>query len=197
VSRIVALLTTAALVALAAVALAGPAGTSRLGPDQAEAAECTWRRQAKRVVKHVRRNGRLRKVVRKRHRWTCVPAAAAPAAPAPAPVQPPIAPPPPAPEPEEEVANRVAVKSAEFFYILSRPSVKAGALTVELNNQGQDAHNLNLRLEGDEGAPLEIPETGSLQRKTAKFDLSSGKYRLWCSLPEHEEKGMHTTLIVG
>jgi plastocyanin len=196
VSRVVALLTAAALVALAATALAGPVATSRLGLDQAEAAECTWKRQAKRVVKHVRRNGRLRKVVRKRHRWTCMPVASAPAAPAPAPAQP-APPPPPAPEePEEEVANRVSVKSAEFFYVLSRPSVKAGALTVELNNQGQDAHNLNLRLEGDEGAPLEIPETGSLQRKTAKFDLPSGKYRLWCSLPEHEEKGMHTTLVV-
>jgi len=198
VTRAASLVLAAVLAVLAVAALAGSpsAGTSQLGPGKAEAAECAWKRHTKRVVKHVRRNGRLRKVVRKRHRWTCVPAAPAPAAPAPAPTQPLIVPPPPAPEPEEEVANRVSVKSAEFFYILSRPSVKAGALTVELNNQGEDPHNLNLRLEGDEGAPLEIAETDSLQRRTAKFDLPSGKYHLWCSLPEHEEKGMHTTLIV-
>jgi uncharacterized cupredoxin-like copper-binding protein len=41
-----------------------------------------------------------------------------------------------------------------------------------------------------------IPETQSLQRDVAHFDLEPGTYRLWCSLPEHEEKGMHTTLVV-
>ncbi len=193
-TRVASLVIAAVLVALAAAALAGPAGTGQLAPGKAEAAECTWKRQTKRIVKHIRRNGRLRKVIRKRHRWTCVPVVPTPAAPAPALPQPT---PPSTPEaPEEEVANRVAVKAAEFFFVLSRPSVQAGGVTVELNNRGEDPHNLNLRLEGDEGAPLEIPETDSLQRKTAQFDLPSGKYRLWCSLPEHEEKGMYTTLIV-
>jgi plastocyanin len=69
-------------------------------------------------------------------------------------------------------------------------------VTVELNNQGEDPHNLNLQREGDEGEPLQIPETASLQRGVASFDLPAGKYRLWCSLPEHEEKGMKTTLRV-
>ncbi|HEV2791929.1 MAG TPA: hypothetical protein VGV69_11575, partial [Solirubrobacterales bacterium] len=166
----------------------------RLAPAEAEATECVWQRHTKRVVKHVRRHGRLRKVVRKRHRWTCRPVAATPVAASPVPVAP--APPaPPVLEPEPE-ANRVAAKSFEFYFVLSRPSVRPGKVTVELNNQGEDPHNLNIRRESDEGPPLEIAETASLQRRTASFELPVGRYRLWCSLPEHEEKGMQTTLLV-
>ena len=184
-------------VALALVAVAAlPAGTSQLSTEQAAAAECHWKRHAKRVVKHVRRHGRLRKVVRWKGRWVCVPQAVETAAPPP-PAAPAPPPPPPTPEPEPEPeANRLAVKSVEFYFVLSRPTVSAGALTVELNNRGEDPHNLNLRQEGEEGAPLEIPETPSLQRNVATFDLPAGNYRLWCSLPEHEEQGMYTSLVV-
>jgi plastocyanin len=159
----------------------------------AEASECTWTKHSKRVVKRVKRHGKVRKVVRRRHWWTCVPQAEAP------PIAPPVlTPPPPAPEPEPEPeANRLAVKSSEYYFVLSRPSVKSGEVTIELNNRGEDPHNLNLRLEGDEGEPLQIPETDSEQRNVASFDLPAGKYRLWCSLPEHEEKGMEATLTVG
>lgn len=123
--------------------------------------------------------------------WSCVPQAEAPPIAAPA-----LAPPATSePEPEPE-ANRVSARAAEYYFTLSRPKVKAGAVTVELNNQGEDPHNLNLQREGDTGEPLQIPEADSLQRNVASFDLPAGKYRLWCSLPEHEEKGMSTTLTV-
>ena len=171
--------------------LAAQLGSVPPAPERAAAADCAWQRHSKRVVKKVRRHGKLRRVVRWKRWWTCEPAVAAPAPAAPAPAPPP----PPAPEPEPE-ANRLAVKSAEFYFVLSRPSVQAGEVTVELNNQGEDPHNLNLRLDGDEGEPLQIPETDSEQRNVASFDLPAGKYNLWCSLPEHEEKGMATTLIV-
>ncbi|MDQ2630862.1 MAG: hypothetical protein M3Y75_07800 [Actinomycetota bacterium] len=183
-----------ALVLVVAVSL--PVGTAPLQPGEAAAAECLWKRQMKRVVKHVRRDGRVRKVVRRKPRWVCVPQTAAPVAAPPAPALPP-APPPPAPEPEPEPeANRLAVKAAEYYFILSRPSVQAGELTIELNNRGEDPHNLNLRLEGTEGASYELPETDSLQRSVATFDLPAGNYRLWCSLPQHEERGMYTSLQV-
>jgi plastocyanin len=141
-------------------------------------------------VKRVKRHGKVRRVVRPRHWWTCEAVESAPA---------PVASSPPPtvvePEPEPE-ANRLSARASEYYWVLSRPKVKAGELTVELNNQGEDPHNLNLRLEGDEGEPLQIPETDSEQRSVAAFDLQAGKYLLWCSLPEHEEKGMHTTLTV-
>lgn len=182
-----------ALAIVLMAALLVPGGPRQLGPRAAHASECTWQRHSKRVVKRVRRGGRVRRVVRYRHWWTCV---AQPAAPA-APVAPVLVPPPAVPEPDgEPEANRLSVRSGEFFFVLSRPSVKPGAVTIELNNQGEDPHNLNLRLEGDEGEPLQIPETDSLQRNLASFDIPAGKYRLWCSLPEHEGKGMAATLRV-
>ncbi|MGN6202313.1 MAG: plastocyanin/azurin family copper-binding protein [Solirubrobacterales bacterium] len=184
----------AALIAALALGLLGAVGASG-----ASAAECTWQRNSKRVVKQVRRHGRLRKVVRHKRWWSCDPVAATAPAPAPdplpAPTLPPSEPLAPAPEPEPE-ANRLAVKSVEYYFVLSRATVKAGALTVELNNQGEDPHNLNLQREDDAGEPLQIEETDSLQRNVATFVLPPGTYRLWCSLPEHEERGMHTTLVV-
>jgi plastocyanin len=70
-------------------------------------------------------------------------------------------------------------------------------VAIELNNQGEDPHDLNLLRDGDEGQPLNIPLTGSLQRTTERFTLPAGTYRLWCDLPEHDERGMHATLVVG
>lgn len=191
-----------AVTALALVAL-------QLGGDSTMAAGtatagCAWQQHPKRVVKRVHRHGRVRKVVRRRNRWICkpvaTPAATPEAAPAPSeqatPSAAPSSPPAPLPSEPEPEANRLAVKSLEHYFVLSRPKVRAGELTVELNNQGEDPHNLNIRREDGEGEPLQIPETASLQRSTARFDLPPGAYRLWCSLPEHEELGMHTTLVV-
>ncbi|HST69991.1 MAG TPA: plastocyanin/azurin family copper-binding protein [Solirubrobacterales bacterium] len=187
----------AAIAVAVALVLTGmallPLSAAQLQPGEATAAECTWKRQVKRIVKRVRRDGKLRRVVRRKVRWVCVPQAAPPLAPAPTPTPPPPAPPVEEPEPE---ANRLAVKASEYFYVLSRPSVRAGEVTIELNNRGEDPHNLNLREEGGEGTPHEVPETDSLQRNVSTFDLPAGNYRLWCSLPEHEERGMYTELVV-
>ncbi|HEX5990777.1 MAG TPA: plastocyanin/azurin family copper-binding protein [Solirubrobacterales bacterium] len=179
-----------ALVLALVASLAPQPARTPIGPDNAAAADCAWQRHAKRVVKKVRRHGKIRRVVRRKVWWSCVPQATAPVAAAPAP------PAPPAPEPEPE-ANRLGVAAREFYFVLSRPSVKPGTVMIELNNQGEDPHNLNLQLEGDAGEPLQIPETDSEERNVASFDLPAGKYKLWCSLPEHEEKGMAATLQVA
>ena len=184
-------------VVLAAMLLAGMAARTTVSSGgisgTAQASGCEWERHSKRVVKRVKRHGKVRKVVRRKHWWVCVPQAAAPVSAAPAPVPAPPSSPELEPEPE---ANRVSVKGAEFYFVLSRPSVKSGEVTVELNNQGEDPHNLNIRQEGSDAEPLTLPETDSLQRSVATFDLPAGKYRLWCSLPEHEERGMSASLIV-
>lgn len=182
-------------VGLTAILLLGIAARPTAAPQPlsgtASASECTWQRHTKRVVKRVRRHGKVRNVVRKRHWWTCV---ATPTAPV---VAPPAGTPQAPPERElEPEPNRLSARASEYYWVLSRPKVKAGAITVELNNQGEDPHNLNLQREGDEGEPLQIPETDSGELAAASFDLPAGKYRLWCSLPEHEEKGMTTTLTV-
>ncbi|HVO54628.1 MAG TPA: hypothetical protein VMT37_09455 [Solirubrobacterales bacterium] len=177
------------LALLGAAALLPVAGPGAAGA-RAETPECSWHRHAKRVVRHVRRHGKRQRVVRVRHWWTCDAAAGDPGG-----TPSPPAPPPPEPEP---TANRLGVRASEYYFILSRPSVSAGELTIELNDQGEDAHDLHLQREGGGEEPVfEIEETQSLQHSTAKFDLPAGTYKLWCSLPQHREKGMETTLVVS
>ncbi len=184
-------------VALIATLEISPGVGAVAGADGSAAAECTWHRHSKRVVKHFRRHGKKRRRVRVRHWWTCDRVAAVPT-PNPAPT--PAPEPPAAPEPElEPVANRVGVRSKDtggYTYTLSRPQASAGPLTLELNNEGEDPHNLNLQLQGGAGPLHEIADTGPGQQRAATFDLPAGTYRLWCSLPTHDEQGMHATLIL-
>jgi len=171
-----------------------------LGPTAAIAAPtptpgCTWQRHSKTVIKHPRRHGQPRRVKRVKHWWTCEaqpsllqPQPALPVTPAPTP--------PPAEEPEPEVGH-LGVKAVEYSYTLSRPEVSAGEVIVELNNQGEDPHNLVLEHEGTADPDLEIPSTASVTQASAEFTLSAGTYRLYCSLYKHEAKGMQATLVVS
>jgi hypothetical protein len=190
----------AAIVALALlVASALLPGGHIVGGAPAATASCTWQPHSKRTVKRIKRDGRVRRLVRTKRWWSCDPlaepaATAAPPAPLPSPG--------PAPAPEPEPPPRgVSVKADDvtpeaFSFSLSRPFVVAGNVTVELNNQGQDPHNLKVRLEGSEDPPLEVGEAGPGESRVAHLALPPGTYRLWCSLPQHEEWGMKVDLEV-
>jgi hypothetical protein len=189
----------AAVVALALIATLGLASAPTPLRGSAAAADCAWQRHSQRLVKHVRRDGRVRRLVRTRHWWSCNPLAVPPQlAPPPAPP----ASPEPAPVPEASPPPRtVSVKAEDakaehFSFGLSRPYVLAGEVTVQLNNQGMDPHNLNLRLAGGEEAPLQVGEAGPGESRVGRFDLPPGTYRLWCSLPQHDEWGMNVELEV-
>ena len=136
----------------------------------------------------------MRRVKRVKRWWTCDPRPVTPTV-----ATPPAPPAPEAPPSEEEgsLLPRLSVKAVEWSYTLSRPEVEAGEVLVELNNQGEDSHNLQLQREGSPEPPLVVPEAGSAKRTSARFTLSSGTYHLYCSLYQHEEKGMHATLVVG
>jgi len=188
-----ALATALVLAALAGGSIAPPA----LAGPAATAEGCTWKQHSKRVAKRVRRHGQWRRVKRLRHWWTCeappaqnalasqptLPAATTPEPPSPV-------------EPEPE-AGHLGVKAVEYSYTLSRPEVSGGEVIVELNNQGEDPHNLVLEHEGTEDPDLEIPSTPSLSQASSRLSLSPGTYRLYCSLYKHEAKGMEATLVVG
>ncbi len=190
-SRAAARLICLGLVGAVAMAM-GPAAHA----DAPVAERCIWQRHAKRVVKHVKRHGRVRRVKRVKHWWTCDhrPAVSAP---------PPVLPAPPADTPPQEepqpegTVSHLGVKAVEWSYTLSRPEVTAGKVIVELSNQGEDNHNLKLQREGSGDPPLVVPEAAPDEHTTASFNLPTGTYRLYCSLFEHDEKGMHATLVVG
>jgi plastocyanin len=169
-------------------------GSTALAMPTGSAEGCAWKRHSKPVVKQVRRHGRLRRVKRVKHWWTCD---ARPAGLTPAAIPPPPGPgTPPAEEPKPQ-ASYLGVKAVEWSYTLSRPEVVAGEVTVELNNQGEDAHNLKLQREGSGEPPLEVPEAGAGAHTSARFTLSPGSYRLYCSLLGHDANGMHATLAVA
>lgn len=181
------------LVAACAASLSLSSTTATAAP--APQPGCTWQRHSKTVIKRLRRHGHPRRVKRIRHWWSCEaqpsllqPQPALPTTPTPAA--------PPSEEPKPEIGH-LGVKAVEYSYTLSRPEVSAGEVIVELNNQGEDPHNLVLEHEGSADPSLEIPATPSVSQASAHFTLAPGTYRLYCSLYKHEAKGMVATLVVS
>jgi plastocyanin len=83
---------------------------------------------------------------------------------------------------------------------LSRASVTAGSIVVQLHNQGEDDHNLRVVPTDHAGSAVEFPLTGSGQNVTKTLALTSGRYRLFCTLTapvNHETAGMNATLTVS
>lgn len=180
---------TAGLLATAIVGAVALTGSSPLppsgglGPEPAAAAPCKPVEHSKRVVKRKRvlRHGKVRrrKVTRIKRWTTCEPIPLLP--------------------PERTSPDRLQVKARDstgWYFLLSRPDVNAGDVTVELVNEGEDDHNLRMQ-QGGAGPLYSIPDVHSLERATATFNLTPGTWHLWCSLPGHEAAGMSANLNVN
>jgi plastocyanin len=89
----------------------------------------------------------------------------------------------------------VQVSAVEYAFTLSRTNVPAGKVIFQFVNNGQDEHNL--QIEQPEG-----PLVGSFADTPAKgigdlqLEMQPGQYKLFCSLPTHEQEGMKATLTV-
>lgn len=201
------------IAAMAALAIGGAAGIAR-PVGRADAAE-TCVKHTKRVVKHVKRHGKRKKVVRFKHYWTCQEVAAPAPAPAPTPSSPapptttptpnePVPPdsgPAPLPEPE---ANAIGVaaddRGGKKSYTLSRQTVRPGELRVQLQNKGEDPHDMDIQRVGPSGEPLgelvKVPVTEPGQNTNATVTVEAGRYRMWCDLYSHAKEGMEATITV-
>jgi plastocyanin len=89
----------------------------------------------------------------------------------------------------------VQVTAVEYHFTLSRTTVPAGKVALEFVNAGQDEHNLNV-LSGEGNLSGSFPTTLSKGVRDETLEFRHGSYTLFCSLPEHEAKGMHSTLTV-
>jgi uncharacterized cupredoxin-like copper-binding protein len=90
---------------------------------------------------------------------------------------------------------RLLVTAAEFRLSLSRATLKAGPAIIQLQNLGEDAHDLRLqRVGGNRVYRIATVQPGAVGELDAT--LLPGKFRLWCSLADHAALGMRTTLIV-
>lgn len=194
--------------AIAAIALAALAvaifASARPTEDAHAATTCT--KHTKRVVKHVKRHGKPKKIVRLHPYWTCQEVAeapvAAPVAPAPTPSPLPVT---PTPQPEPE-ANAVSITTNDHTnplgYAPSRTTVKSGRLTVQLNNMGsEDEHNMDMERVGENGE-LEGPVIASIDAaaespsESVAVEVQPGTYRMWCTIGHHAEHGMTTEITV-
>jgi plastocyanin len=89
----------------------------------------------------------------------------------------------------------VQVTAVEFHFTLSRTTVPAGKVDFQFVNGGQDEHNLNV-LSGEGSLESWFPKTVSKGVRDQTVTLRKGAFTLFCSLPEHEAKGMRATLTV-
>jgi len=89
----------------------------------------------------------------------------------------------------------VQVTAVEYSFTLSRTTVPAGKVMLELVNHGQDEHNLNV-LGGEGQLAGSFENTPANGVRDLQVQLRPGSYTLFCSLPEHEQKGMKATLVV-
>ena len=103
---------------------------------------------------------------------------------------------PPSPTPPPAPPARLGVTAREWSLVLSRQVLAAGPAVVELQNLGEDAHNLRLERVDGSGTPLNVPLAESGERKSASATLPAGVYKVYCALPGHDALGMHATLDV-
>ena len=90
---------------------------------------------------------------------------------------------------------RVQVGADEFSYSLSRQSIKAGPVIVQLVNYGEDEHDLRLRRAGGTRIyRIGKVRPGHLGELETRF--LPGRFTLWCSLADHRKRGMSATLVV-
>jgi hypothetical protein len=95
---------------------------------------------------------------------------------------------------------RMLVYAQEWSLWPSRTSLPAGQVIVQLWNRGQDAHDLRIRRLGAHGRMvggaqrLAVTQSGALGQAT--WRLRPGRYELFCSMPGHLRRGMHTRLVV-
>jgi plastocyanin len=193
----------AALV-LAALALAVFA-SARPTEDAHAATVCT--KHTKRVVKHLKRHGKWKKIVRTHPYWSCQevaePVAAAPVVQAPAPAPVPAA---PAPQPEPE-ANALSIATNDhtnpYEYVPNHKTRKSGRLTIQLNNTAsEDEHNMDMERVNEETGELEggivasVSAVGASASQPVAVEVQPGTYRMWCTIGHHAEHGMTAEITV-
>ena len=90
----------------------------------------------------------------------------------------------------------VQVVEKEYTLTLSRPSVRAGSVSLELVNFGMDTHDLVVKSVKAGSKPIRFKQLDPRGRGERTLKLAAGRYSLWCSLSDHKARGMRTTLVV-
>jgi plastocyanin len=100
------------------------------------------------------------------------------------------------PAPGPAAASRLAVTASEWSLVLSRTTLPAGDAIVELDNMGEDAHNLRIERVDGGGSAFDVPLAESGEVSSGRTTVAPGEYKLYCALPGHEAQGMRARLNV-
>jgi hypothetical protein len=95
------------------------------------------------------------------------------------------------------VPSRLMVSGTEYRLQLSRGAVRRGPALIQFVNRGEDPHDLRLlRIGASATRTVSVPEVRPGEVVQLDTRLTAGRYRLWCSLPGHEQRGMRAVLSV-
>jgi uncharacterized cupredoxin-like copper-binding protein len=113
--------------------------------------------------------------------------------------------------------STLEIKMGEFYFDPKNATAKAGPTTIEAPNEGKSEHELVLFKSNMNPAKLpteangevseekmdevaeeggEIADVEAGETKSEDFDLTPGKYVMFCNLPGHYAAGMYGTLTV-
>lgn len=109
------------------------------------------------------------------------------------------------------------IKMGDYYFAPKNATAKAGPTTIEAPNEGTVEHELVLfktnmnpaklpteadgsvdeeKLDEVAGEAGEIADVEPGETKSEKFNLTPGKYVMFCNLPGHYAQGMYGTLTV-
>ena len=89
----------------------------------------------------------------------------------------------------------VTLGESEFKITPKDATAKAGKVTIDVKNDGQIVHNLNVEGNGSAEKKTADLQPGSSGKLTV--DLKPGKYEMYCSIDGHRASGMEGTITVS
>jgi plastocyanin len=90
--------------------------------------------------------------------------------------------------------RRLGVDENEYSVYPTHNPVGAGSVEFDVTNFGMDAHDFSIRT--SKGAVLSSTPLASRASAVVAVRLRPGRYTLFCSLLDHEARGMRATLVV-
>ncbi len=87
--------------------------------------------------------------------------------------------------------NAFNAEEKEYAIALDKTQIKAGSITFNVKNVGTLPHDLSVKELNKTTALIDAGKTATLT-----VDLQPGTYTVICTVPGHEQLGMHVTITV-
>jgi hypothetical protein len=96
--------------------------------------------------------------------------------------------------PAPALPSRSGVELSEYRVHPTRSPLAAGPVRLDVTNYGMDDHDLTVSQNGTVLA--QTPVVSAQGKATLSVALAAGDYKIYCSLYDHDQLGMHATLRV-